>query len=49
MLPVTKIRSPGFAPARRTIVPFGTKPTIATETMTGPGVRSVSPPNNGHL
>src|SRR5581483_2247289 len=47
IVPVTNTLSPTFAPARRTIVPAGTLPNIAIEIVTGPGVRSVSPPNNG--
>src|SRR5262245_34878143 len=47
IVPLTKTRSPGLAPARRTIVPSGTLPNMAIETITGPGVRSVSPPNSG--
>ncbi len=47
MLPLTNTRSPGLAPARRTMVPSGTLPNIAIEIVIGPGVRSVSPPNKG--
>ena len=47
MVPLTKTRSPALAPARRTMVPSGTLPNMAIETVIGPGVRSVSPPNNG--
>ena len=49
MLPVTKTLSPALAPARLTIMPSGTLPNMATDTITGPGERTVSPPNNGHL
>ena len=45
--PLTKTRSPGLAPARRTMVPSGTLPNMAMEIVIGPGVRSVSPPNSG--
>ena len=47
MVPLTNTRSPGLAPARRTMVPSGTLPNMAIEIVTGPGVRSVSPPNSG--
>ena len=46
-VPVTNTRSPGLAPARRTMVPSGTLPNMAIEIVIGPGVRSVSPPNSG--
>ena len=36
MVPVTNTRSPGLAPARRTMVPSGTLPNIAIEIVTGP-------------
>ena len=47
MVPLTNTRSPGLAPARRTMVPSGTLPNMAMEIVIGPGVRSVSPPNSG--
>src|SRR5450830_1509240 len=47
MVPLTNTRSPGLAPARRTMVPSGTLPNMAIAIVTGPGVRSVSPPNSG--
>src|SRR5262245_3271073 len=47
MVPLIYTRSPGLAPARRTIAPWGTLPIMAIEIVTGPGVRSVSPPNSG--
>ena len=47
IVPVTTTRSPGAAPARRTILPCGTAPNAAIEIVTGPGVRTVSPPSNG--
>src|SRR5450631_4941735 len=47
MVPLTNTRSPAWAPARRTMVPSNTLPNMAMETVTGPGVRSVSPPNSG--
>src|SRR5262245_31704934 len=47
MVPLIYTRSPGLAPARRTIVPSMTLPIMAIEIVSGPGVRSVSPPNSG--
>ena len=41
--------SPGLAVERRTMRPSGTLPKVATDTMIGPGERTVSPPNSGHL
>ena len=40
-------RSPGRAPVRGTRVPRGSVPNAAIDIVTGPGVRSVSPPNSG--
>ena len=47
IVPVTTTRSPGRAPARRTILPCGTAPSTAIDIVIGPAVRSVSPPNSG--
>ena len=47
IVPVTTTRSPALAPARRNILPCGTAPSAAIETVIGPPVRSVSPPKSG--
>src|SRR5688500_10624950 len=47
MVPVTMIASPARAPARLTMVPVGNEPSIAIEMVSGPEVRSVSPPSSG--
>src|SRR6516165_7545170 len=47
IVPLTTTRSPGPAPRRRTILPDGTCPNAEIETMIGPGVETVSPPNSG--
>ena len=38
---------PACAPARCTMVPCGSVPNAVIETVTGPGVRTVSPPSSG--
>ncbi len=48
IVPVTKIRSPALAPLRMHHAAVRhSVPNAAIETVTGPGVRSVSPPNSG--
>src|SRR6516164_4375248 len=47
MVPVTITRSPGLAPVRGTICPAGTRPKAVIETVSGPGVDTVSPPSSG--
>ena len=47
MVPVTTTQSPASAPARRTMAPAGTVPNAVTVRVSGPGVRTVSPPNSG--
>ena len=47
IVPVTTMRSPGFAPLRWTILPRGTRPNAVIEIISGPGVETVSPPSSG--
>ena len=44
--PLTCTKSPSRAPARRTMVPAATQPSMVAPTVSGPGVATVSPPKS---
>ena len=46
IVPDTRIASPGRAPDRSTISPFGSVPSAVIETVTPPDARMVSPPSS---